>query len=113
MRSSPLCLLGFGSTMVDNVKVPVQAYPALLVVAGFLANALGLEHAQVKEIQDLQTQLQYAVREDVGDIIQDYQTVDLGLPGQSENGMDDPRLSRKRLGGLTLRRVPISVKGLM
>jgi len=113
-------LMGFGSTMVDNIGT-VQPYPALSSLAGFVANALGLEHAQVNEIQDLQTRLEYAVREDVqGEIIQDYQTVDLGLPGQSDKtawttrgSLEQRRGGRKTQTGTHIRQRPYVADGVL
>jgi CRISPR system Cascade subunit CasD len=71
-------LMSFGGVVVDNLGV-VQNFPALSLVTGLLANALGYDHAQVEAHQALQGRIRYSVRCDRrGERIQDFQTVDLG-----------------------------------
>ena len=71
-------LMSFGGVAVDNLGV-TQDFPALSMMTGLLANALGFDHAQVAEHQALQQRIRYASRCDRGGTrLQDYQTVDLG-----------------------------------
>ena len=71
-------LMSFGGPIVDNHGV-IQAYPALSMICGLLANALGYDHHESAALQRLQERLQYACRQDrPGTRLRDYQTVDLG-----------------------------------
>ena len=71
-------LLSFGAPVVDNHGV-IQRYPALSMLTGLMANALGYEHGQWERLQALQRRLWYASRADrPGERVQDFQTVDLG-----------------------------------
>lgn len=70
-------LMSFGAPIIDR-HGEIQPYPALSLITGLLANALGFDHADAEEIQRLQKRIQYASRQDrAGEQIQDYQTVDL------------------------------------
>lgn len=71
-------MMSFGGPIVDNFGV-VQDFPALSMMTGLLANALGYGHADVDHLNDLQRRLRYAVRRDrQGEKATDFQTVDLG-----------------------------------
>lgn len=71
-------LMSFGGPIVDNHGV-IQPYPALSMICGLLANALGYDHHEFTAIQRLQERLRYACRQDRPGIrLRDYQTVDLG-----------------------------------
>jgi CRISPR system Cascade subunit CasD len=71
-------LMSFGAPMVDQQGV-IQPFPALSMIAGLLANALGYDHADYALTQALQSRIRYAVRADrPGTALRDYQTVDLG-----------------------------------
>lgn len=71
-------LMSFGGPIVDNHGV-IQTYPALSMICGLLANALGYDHHEFAAIQRLQDRLRYACRQDrPGTRLRDYQTVDLG-----------------------------------
>lgn len=73
-------LMSFGAPVVDRHGV-VQPYPALSLVTGLLANALGYDHREHERIGRLQERLRYASRQDRrGRRIRDYQTVDLSKP---------------------------------
>jgi len=79
-------LMSFGGPIVDSRGV-MQAYPALSMITGLLANALGVDHSEHGRLQGLQERIRYAVRRDRGgEVIQDYQTVDFSKPY-----MDDAR----------------------
>lgn len=71
-------LVSFGAPMIDQNGV-VQPFPALSMLAGLLANALGWDHRDVERLTSLQDRLRYAARTDrKGEALVDYQTVDLG-----------------------------------
>ncbi len=77
-------IMSFGAPIVDRFGV-IQPYPALSMMTGLLANALGYDHSDFQKLQELQDRIVYAVRQDrAGEKIQDYQTVDL-----SQNFMQD------------------------
>ncbi len=71
-------LMSFGGPLVDQQGV-TQRYPALSMLTGLLANALGYDHSEPEKTQKLQQRIRYAVRADLpGDALRDYQTVYLG-----------------------------------
>ena len=73
-------LMSFGAPVVDNYGF-IQPYPALSMLTGLLANALGYRHGETARLERLQERLRYAVREDrSGRLLRDYQTVDLSQP---------------------------------
>lgn len=72
-------LVSFGAPAVDQNGV-VQPFPALSMLTGLIANALGWEHRDVDKLEELQERLRYAARTDRrGEALPDYQTVDLGM----------------------------------
>jgi CRISPR system Cascade subunit CasD len=71
-------LISFGAPMIDHHGV-VQTFPALSMLTGLLANALGWDHRDVSRLTTLQDRIRYAARVDRrGEALIDYQTVDLG-----------------------------------
>jgi CRISPR system Cascade subunit CasD len=73
-------LVSFGAPMVDQNGV-VQLFPALSMLTGLVANALGWDHRDSAKLDGLQERLRYATRTDRrGEALVDYQTVDLGQP---------------------------------
>ena len=69
-------LISFGAPMVDKRGV-IQPYPALSMITGMLANALGYDHSEFGRIERLQERLEYASRQDRrGEKLQDFHTVD-------------------------------------
>jgi CRISPR system Cascade subunit CasD len=73
-------LVSFGGPTVDYHGV-VDRFPALSMLTGLVANALGWHHRDVKRLQDLQGRIQFAARIDrAGEALVDYQTVNLGDP---------------------------------
>ena len=73
-------LVSFGGPAIDQHGM-VQAFPALSMITGLLANALGWDHRDVDRLESLQERLRYAARIDRrGEALVDYQTVDLGTP---------------------------------
>lgn len=73
-------LVSFGASAVDHHGV-VQAHPALSMLVGLFANALGWDHRDTDKLEALQERLRHAARIDrEGEALVDYQTVTLGLP---------------------------------
>lgn len=73
-------MMSFGAPIVSE-EGRIQPYPALSMMTGLLANALGYDRREAEKHERLQQALSYAVREDVpGEKVVDYQTVDLGAP---------------------------------
>jgi CRISPR system Cascade subunit CasD len=78
-------LMSFGGPIIDNHGI-IQPYPALSMISGLLANALGYDHGEYDAIQRLQARLEYASRQDQKAIrLRDYQTVDLGQESMSDD----------------------------
>lgn len=72
-------LVSFGAPAIDQNGV-VQPFPALSMLAGLLANALGWDHRDADQLNALQERVRYAARIDrEGEALVDYQTVDLGM----------------------------------
>lgn len=70
--------MSFGAPMIDQNGV-VQRFPALSMLTGLIANALGWEHKEFDKLASFQERLRYAARIDrQGEALIDYQTVDLG-----------------------------------
>lgn len=73
-------LVSFGAPAVDQHGV-VQRFPALSMLTGLFANALGWHHRDASKLDRLQARLRYAARIDRrGEALRDYHTVDLGAP---------------------------------
>lgn len=73
-------LISFGAPAIDHHRV-VQPMPALSMLSGLLANALGYHHGEHDRLQRLQDRLRFAARTDrAGQPLEDYQIVDLGQP---------------------------------
>jgi CRISPR system Cascade subunit CasD len=71
-------LISFGAPMIDQNGV-IQPFPALSMLTGLLANALGWDHRDVEKLSALQDRIRHAARIDRrGEALVDYQTVDLG-----------------------------------
>jgi CRISPR system Cascade subunit CasD len=70
--------MSFGGVAVDEHGVTL-AFPALSMIAGLLANALGYAHRDALLLQRLQERIRYGARRDrEGTPLVDFQTVDLG-----------------------------------
>jgi CRISPR system Cascade subunit CasD len=96
-------LMSFGGPIVDNRGV-IQDLPGLSMLTGLLANALGWDHSQARELNRLQERIRYAVRRDQpGARLRDFQTVDFS------QATDDLRVAR--LVGWTTRGRQESRKG--
>lgn len=73
-------LMSFGGPAVDQVGNTFQ-FPPKSMVTGLLGAALGYERSEHRKLQNLQNGFGYGVREDrPGDMIEDFQTVDLRTP---------------------------------
>ena len=73
-------LISFGGSAVDHHGV-VQRFPALSMITGLVANALGWHHRDAERLQCLQDRILFAARIDrPGEALTDYQTVNLGDP---------------------------------
>lgn len=71
-------LVSFGGPMVDQNGV-VQPFPALSMLTGLIANALGWDRRDHDRLARLQDRVRFAARIDRrGEALVDYQTVDLG-----------------------------------
>ena len=77
MRFAHLCFDGmfsFGAPAVGEVR-PTDVFPALSMITGLLANALGYERTERKRMQDLQSALNMGTRVDwPGNRLIDFQT---------------------------------------
>jgi CRISPR-associated Cas5-like protein len=70
-------LISFGGVMIDQNGVSRQ-YPARSMLTGLIANALGYDHRDADLLEALQSRIHQGVRCDVpGELLHDYQTVDL------------------------------------
>ncbi|KAB0583219.1 type I-E CRISPR-associated protein Cas5/CasD [Ideonella dechloratans] len=71
-------LMSFGTTAVDHRR-PVQAWPAVSMLTGLLANALGWERSDNVALDRLQARIRWAARIDrPGTLLNDFQTAQLG-----------------------------------
>jgi len=72
-------LMSFGAPIVDN-RGETQMFPALSMLTGLLGNSLAYDHSHSDLLSDLQGRIRFAARADhSGQLLRDYQTVDLGL----------------------------------
>ncbi|MFM2406687.1 MAG: hypothetical protein RL223_4567 [Pseudomonadota bacterium] len=70
-------LMSFGTTAVDHRR-PVQAWPAVSMLTGLLANALGWDRSQSAALDRLQARIRWAARIDrAGTLLNDFQTAQL------------------------------------
>jgi CRISPR-associated protein Cas5/CasD subtype I-E len=69
-------LMSFGGVVVDEHN-PTDPLPYRAMLAGLVANALGLTRAQEREFESLQSRIRYAARRDRrGEPLVDYQRLD-------------------------------------
>jgi CRISPR system Cascade subunit CasD len=70
-------LMSFGTTAVDHRR-PVQAWPAVSMLTGLLANALGWQRSDAQALDALQARIRWAARIDrAGVALSDFQTAQL------------------------------------
>ncbi len=80
-------LMSFGGVVVDEHN-PTDPLPYRAMLAGLLANALGMTRAQEREFASLQSRIRYAARRDRrGETLVDYQTVDLSPDGPLDSAL--------------------------
>lgn len=104
-------MMSFGAPIVSEEGL-IQPFPALSMVTGLLANALGYDRREAKKHEHLQRAISYAVREDVpGEKIVDYQTVDLGSPHMLAYGSKKDSVAWTTWGHLDQRAGSDSSKG--
>ena len=88
-------LMAFGGETVDNLGV-IRRFPAVSMLTGMLANALGWRRVEGARHQRLQDRLVFAARIDRdprgGVRLTDFQTAQLGA---SEKGWDHSRRARR------------------
>ena len=73
-------LMAFGGPVVDFVG-PTRRFPGQAQIAGMLGNALGYRHGDADALTALQARLRLAAAVlRPGELLRDYQTVDLGQP---------------------------------
>ena len=78
-------LLSFGAPQIDAFGC-VQAFPALSMLTGLLANALGYTHGEFDRLSRLQQRIRYAVRTDrAGLPMDDFQIVDMEQPWMNDD----------------------------
>jgi CRISPR system Cascade subunit CasD len=79
-------LMAFGGPVVDQIG-RTRSFPGRAQITGLLANALGWRHGDFAALEALQERVRMAaavVRE--GELLHDYQTVDLGRPHLAGRG---------------------------
>ncbi|WP_263788960.1 type I-E CRISPR-associated protein Cas5/CasD [Salinibacter grassmerensis] len=73
-------LMGFGAP-TTGAKIPTRRFPPQSMICGLIANGLGYDQSEAERHQKLQASLTYAARADQpGEVLQEYQTTDLGQP---------------------------------
>jgi CRISPR system Cascade subunit CasD len=89
-------LIAFGGEAIDNYGV-IRDFPALSMVTGLLANALGYDRAEVEAHNRLQERLRMGTRLDgAGTRLQDFQTAQLGAGDEGWTTWGTPE---ERAGG--------------
>lgn len=89
-------LMSFGTTAVDHRR-PVQAWPAVSMLTGLLANALGWQRSDVQALDALQARIRWAARIDrAGTALNDFQTAQLS---KNDKGWTTRGVVEERGGG--------------
>jgi CRISPR system Cascade subunit CasD len=89
-------LMSFGTTAVDHRR-PVQAWPAVSMLTGLLANALGWRRSDVLALDALQARIRWAARIDrPGTALNDFQTAQLS---KDDKGWTTRGVVEERGGG--------------
>ena len=89
-------LMSFGTTAVDHRR-PVQAWPAVSMLTGLLANALGWQRSDVQALEALQARIRWAARIDrAGTALSDFQTAQLS---KDDKGWTTRGVVEERAGG--------------
>jgi len=89
-------LMAFGGIAIDNYGVEMP-FPAVSLITGLLANALGYRREQFDALQCLQDRLRLCIRMDQeGEAMQDFQTAKLG---KDDAGWTTRGIPEGRAGG--------------
>lgn len=89
-------LMSFGTTAVDHRR-PVQAWPAVSMLTGLLANALGWQRGDAQALEALQARIRWAARIDrAGVALNDFQTAQLS---KADKGWTTRGVVEERGGG--------------
>jgi CRISPR system Cascade subunit CasD len=89
-------LMSFGATAVDHRR-PVQPWPAVSMLTGLMANALGWQRAHASALDRLQARMRWAARIDrPGEALGDFQTAQLG---KDDRGWTTRGVVEERDGG--------------
>jgi len=92
-------LMAFGAVAVDSEGF-TASFPCRSMLVGLFGNALGYDHADDERLARLQERLRYAVRLDrAGSRVVDFQTVDLGRTGLTDDCAWTTRGAREERGG--------------
>ena len=99
-------LMSFGGETIDNLGV-IRPFPAISMLTGLLANAMGWRRVERQRHQDLQDRLVFAARIDRephgGLRMQDFQTAQLGA---SDKGWTTRGAPEERAGGANTYKSP-------
>lgn len=96
-------LMSFGTSAVDHRR-PVQPWPAVSMLAGLLANALGWERTDAPALDRLQQRIRWAARiERAGTLLNDFQTAQLS---KQDRGWTTRGAVEERGGGADSYRSP-------
>lgn len=89
-------LMSFGTTAVDHRR-PVQPWPAVSMLTGLLANALGWQRSDTQALDALQARIRWAARIDrPGTALNDFQTAQLS---KDDKGWTTRGVVEERDGG--------------
>ena len=89
-------LMSFGTTAVDHRR-PVQPWPAVSMLTGLLANALGWQRSDGQALDALQSRIRWAARIDrAGTALNDFQTAQLS---KNDKGWTTRGVVEERGGG--------------
>jgi CRISPR system Cascade subunit CasD len=93
-------LQAYGGVLVDSIG-KTDPVPGASLLTGLFGNALGWNHGDAPRLQALQERLDFAVRVDqAGELMTDYQTVDLGQTHLVDTGWTTWGRREDRRGGV-------------
>lgn len=91
-------LIAFGGEAIDNLGI-IREFPALSMITGLLANALGWRREEGERHNDLQTRLRIGARlERSGERLTDFQTAQLGAQDKAWTTWGTPEARRGGAG---------------
>ena len=95
-------LMAFGGPVVDFIG-PTRRFPGQAQITGLLGNALGCRHGDAAALEGLQARLRLAAAVlRPGELLRDYQTVDLGQPHLAGTGWTTRGRAEARDGASSL-----------